>query len=590
MRTWMEGNPRRNSKRELVYNCTGHQSVMIVQSVPYCLQAAANVLQEYEINEVIKYIEKNLCDADEFVTSITVDIHWADDDLSNNDDQMNNDNDNNHDEMNNHINDSNNDKSDSDVNVNTGEMRSNSNENIQSNVDVGVDIDIADLQTDISSVDLESNNHVNVDVIVNSDILGTNTDVSSVDLEIGEYIHDNNASSQTSSASTNEPDWLDNDILKDSSSELMSDSQSESDAKQEILPDIGDVITNQNDDETMSMQNGDAINDADLGQYAPKVKSMSKSKINYHYRYKVSNCDKEFLLDNNDNKCGIKYSRTFNLAAMFDYCSLFRKVFSVFATLKWPKNDENKTPHEIKMSQLWGRSAIYKARLLSRWLLHDYAMLAGGVGGYMLEAFWHYNPDGYGFYMINQQMVEHWGHWMKKNRSAVGDGEGNAYLYEIADNYDINILGRVMVDMVDFSDVVHKEKLRSVDVFDLEQNDSVEKNALNQGPIFWQMVCNSLSQIQVNDDIWDYIYELGEEDKNEYTKLSEGLKESLRLSRENQANFEANYDDASNQERQQQQWQSNLQNVDHIREEAQRQSQPQSRKDKVLKQKQKSKK
>ena len=58
MQDYMQANPKRNPKYELLYNCTGHQSVMIMQSVPYCLKAAAFAVQEYEINQVIKYIEK----------------------------------------------------------------------------------------------------------------------------------------------------------------------------------------------------------------------------------------------------------------------------------------------------------------------------------------------------------------------------------------------------------------------------------------------------------------------------------------------------------------------------------------------------
>ena len=37
MNEYMTKNGKRNSKQQLVYNCTGHQSVMIMQSIPYCI-------------------------------------------------------------------------------------------------------------------------------------------------------------------------------------------------------------------------------------------------------------------------------------------------------------------------------------------------------------------------------------------------------------------------------------------------------------------------------------------------------------------------------------------------------------------------
>ena len=474
MSEYMTSNARRNSKQQSVYNCTGHQSVMIMQSIPYCLKEAAFDVQQYEINQVIKYIEENLCDDDEYVTDVEVDIHWADDvsvcsdvssdehlnedvnvstgaknniEISSYDDDLNVDNNNNH---NIHEND--------DVNINTGEQVYSDNSSVDLPLDLSMMLD--------PNVNIDSNDERNFDVDIN--------------------VMQNNNVSTDSSVTQHESDWLDSDILQDSVSVRLTNSESESDQKQEILPGVDDIITQENVDVNVGVNdNVDMANEANLNQYVSNVKPLQYKDINFHYRYTVSGCDKVFLLDNNDNKCNIKYSRTFQLGAMFDYCSLLRKVFCVFATLKWPKDVYKTTPNDIKMAQFWGRTAIYKATLMSRWLLHDYAMLAGGVGGYMLEAFWHYNPEGYGFFFLNQQMVEHWGHWMKKNRTAVGDGEGDAYLYEIADNYDINVLGRVLDDEVDFSDVVNREKLRSVDIFNLEQNDEVEKNALSEGPIFW---------------------------------------------------------------------------------------------------------
>ena len=576
MTEYMTKNVRRNSKQQLVFNCTGHQSVMIMQSMPYCLKQAAIDVEQYEINQVIKYIEANLCDDDEYVTDVEVDIHWADDvsvcnDVLSSDDNVNNDVnvnigapakiDSSSGDDNLNIDNNNNDNvNHEDVNVNTGEQ----------------------LHSENSSVDLP----LNLSMMVDSDININSNSEKNYDVDVNVMV--NNNASTDSSVTQHESDWLDSDILKDSVSERLTNSDSEFDQKQEMLPGVDDVINQQNNNVNVNINdNVDIANKANFKQYCSNVKPLQYKDINFHYRYTVSGCDKVFLLDNNDNKCNIKYSRTFQLGAMFDYCSLLRKVFCVFATLKWSKKLHKTTPNDIKMAQLWGRTAIYKATLISRWLLHDYAMLAGGVGGYMLEAFWHYNPEGYGFYFLNQQMVEHWGHWMKKNRIAVGDGEGDAYLYEIADNYDINVLGRVLADAVDFSDVVNKEKLRSVDIFDLEQNDEVEKNALSEGPIFWQMVCNSLSKINVNDKLHEYIYKLGEEDDDKYAKLADGLKESVRLSRENQKNFEQSYNDEQEQKKQQQQWQSNLQNVSEIREKAKNQHKPHSRKDQILAKKQK---
>ena len=317
----MQANPKRNPNYELLYNCTGHQSVMIMQSVPYCLKAAAFAVQEYEINQVIKYIEKNLCDDDEYVTDVEVDIHWADDvsaydsDNNENDNKSNKVNDLNNENSNNQVINVDNDDGNVDINVNTGDQQSN--------------------------------------------------DFSSVDIDV--EILPNNYTSAQSSASQHDSDWLDSDILQDSVSARMTNSDSELDQKQEILPQVDDNINIANIDANVECDvnvesdvNNDInqVNAANLNQYASNVKPLQYKEINFHYRYTVSGCDKVFLLDNNDNKCQIKYSRTFNLGSMFDYCSLLRKVFCVFATLKWPKN-VHKTTEFAKSSYFYNHRTIF---------------------------------------------------------------------------------------------------------------------------------------------------------------------------------------------------------------------------------------
>ena len=50
----------------------------------------------------------------------------------------------------------------------------------------------------------------------------------------------------------------------------------------------------------------------------------------------------------------------------------------------------------------------------------------------MLEAFWYYNPYGFGFFQVCQQTCEHFGSWMKKDRNFCGSGNSENFLYEIA--------------------------------------------------------------------------------------------------------------------------------------------------------------
>ena len=290
--------------------------------------------------------------------------------------------------------------------------------------------------------------------------------------------------------------------------------------KQDFLPENGVNDVSQN----YLNNQANNINNFEIPNLQQSLEEETKSdKINYYYKYKFKDDLNWRHFDNNDNVANVLYSRYFNLAVVWDYASLWRKVISVFCTLKWPKNDQNVTPRDIKRAQIWGRSAIYKSMEFGRYLLHDYAFLCGGIGTYMLEAFWHYNPHGYGFYVVNQQMCEHWGNWMKHNRLDVGNPTKERYLWEIADNYDLYVMGRILADMVDFSKVVKDEKLRSQEVFNLEQNDIVEKNALILTPIYFQMIAQRMSVIQVNDIFPTFMTQLHDQEKHEFVKINEAI-------------------------------------------------------------------
>ena len=297
------------------------------------------------------------------------------------------------------------------------------------------------------------------------------------------------------------------------------------------------------------------------------------TKINYRYTYKINNTDTVYHFNNDDNVAGVDYSQMLNLAVLYDYCSLWRKVFCVFCTLRWPKNAKNETPRDILNSHVWARSAVYKAKIFGDWLLHPYAKWAGGVGTYMLEAFWHYNPHGYGFYIVNQQMCEHWGKWMKDNRRSCGSANGNNFLYELADNYDIFVIGRILNDLIDFKQVVKKEVLQSARKFDLATVSQLEDNILIGAPKFFRMLRARLGQMMVGDPMPPVLQNLKAQDSHPYSRLGDHVRSQLRriLRQRKQNQQQAQAQAQAQQQHQQQQQQHQHQHQHHQHQQQQQQ-------------------
>ena len=454
----MQGNARRNAKKKLEIKITGNMSILILKGLPYSIQQAAWFVQDYELNQIIDYIETYIQDGDKIV-DIQIDIDW----------------------------------------------------------------DFGDIDSTVDTDDDDNNNNNNIDPLLGSllaDLSQSDSDISSASsmpqIEIDEWsdLYDSNGN--------------------DSVLEYHSDEE-----KLDFLPDLNiDFGTDDQNDLKMPPKL-----DAD------NVKPLTND-IKYDYKYKIENSDTNWYFNNNDNQANVLYSRTLNLATMFDYCSLMRKVFSVFCTLQWPKDGNNTTPVDIKKAQIWGRSALYKSHLLANYLTNDYAYLTGGVGTYMLEAFWHYNPNGYGFYIVCQQMCEHWGAWMKSDRRACGDQRANKYLWQIGDNSDLNILARVYYDLVDFYKIAKVEELENVSVFDLESIEREETSCKNSGPKLWQLFVELLGRVKVNDKIAKTIYDVTRLDKSEYTGISSAMAEQLKNliietsidNEENQANIPSNFE------------------------------------------------
>ena len=326
----------------------------------------------------------------------------------------------------------------------------------------------------------------------------------------------------------NNTDSVKNYQIFDLSDTDSADSVIDDDAKADILDDPNFNMKERIGAQLQVKPNINLINNTNLSGKLVNFDNRKKPlEINYHYYYTTKNSTKKELFNNNGNPAKIKYTRTMNLALMWDYCCLMRQVFAVFCTLWWPKDANNTTPVDIKNAQKWGRNALYKAAVLGKWLLHDYGILAGGIGTYMLEAFWHYNPHGHGFYIVNQQMTEHWNQWCKQDRSRCGSANEELYLDQITDNYDVNVLGYLLNDLVDWSKVVRQEKLNSPEKFDLDTIIQTHAAILSDGPILYQMYAQTLGEIQVNDNIPQLVYDLALKEQHKYVKIGNNMQQQL---------------------------------------------------------------
>ena len=174
-----------------------------------------------------------------------------------------------------------------------------------------------------------------------------------------------------------------------------------------------------------------------------------------------------------------------------------------------------------------GSFCCLESVIFGDWLLTDYSKWAGGIGTYMLEAFWHYNPDGYGFYVNNQQACEHFGKWIKNNRKACGSGNNDNYLFEIADNFDIYTLGRFLYDMIDLSDVVDEEVSNTVNKFNIYEIRKIHENILIGTPKLFRMYVKKLHELKVGGQVSPCLANIKKRDTHVYTKLNANLRNQL---------------------------------------------------------------
>lgn len=337
-----------------------------------------------------------------------------------------------------------------------------------------------------------------------------------IDKNDNHYKINTNVSNKSFESTNNLPIHLNTDSEMDHSS-----ANDDDDAKQEILSD---------NDIDIETPGNNVLHDAsvvDLGsRILPQNEASKITGINYIYKYKVENDDTLYTFDNNDNAANVKYSRTFNLAVMFDYTYLFKYVFGVLCTLRWDKKIWTVTPPEIKNAQIAGRSALYKAELFFDCLLHEYAWLVGGNAPYMLEAFWHYNPFGYGIYSVCQQMCENFCGWIKEDRRQCGSGNNDNYLREIARNSDLNVLARMYYDQIDLKEIANQEKLKHISTFDSENNFQIKQQLLSESPLLFQKFGEGLGELKVNDIIPQYMKDVSDNNgKNDsFVKVKSGLK------------------------------------------------------------------
>ena len=360
-------------------------------------------------------------------------------------------------------------------------------------------------------------------------IIHPNSNVTDIKVSIEwKYVNDSSDSNDSDSSDSNHSDSSDNSnvdfkfIFSDDEEHSSYEHDTDDDEKD-------DILLSDNDENINNIDNID-INKIDFGKIKKNIHESRKPiGIDYKYTYQIDNNDNDLTFDNNDNIANVLYSRTLNLAVMFDHALSMRNIFSVFTTLKWDKKDYTRTPPDILRSQLWGRSAIYKAHLLGPYLLHDYTYLLAGVGGYMLEAYWYYNPYGFGFFQVCQQMCEHFGSWMKKDRNFCGSGNSENFLYEIAKNHDLSVLARIYYDQVCFKteSYIQQSKNISIRTFDLSTNSRIATNVLQESPILLSMYSSTLKQIQVNQNIPKYITDINNLDSSEYSNIRAGMQEHI---------------------------------------------------------------
>ena len=498
LKAWCEKNARRNAAKKMRFNVTGHQSLMILKSLPYSLIDAANLQHINDLTQLRAYLQINYLDDDEILSDIEIGIHW---------DGLNDHNDVNHEFDESGVNDANDANDVTVVNVGNHDLfndtgDNDANDDNDDNHDNEVNHEIDELNANDANRDNDDNDVNNVN---------SNSDIFQLDENIDETM----------------------DRIRRS----MFD---ESDEKASQISDSALFNNNNENTNIRYVQTGiNLINNTDLqherhgslhhnhDKHEANDKRKTSDKINYWYYYTIENDSQEYKLDNNDNEANLYYSRTFNLALTFDYQFWWRLSFCSLKKLKWHKSSNNKCPKDIAKTHIWLRSAVWKAYIFGNWLLTDYSKWVGGIGSYLLETFVHDNPQGYGFYVINQQACEHFGKWIKQNRKSCGSANGDNYLHEIADNFDIYTLGRLLYDMIDMSDVVDDELLKNVTSFNVDEIRKIHHNMLKGSPKLFQMYCNKLAELTVGQPISPCLANIKKRDTDVYTKLNATLRDHM---------------------------------------------------------------
>lgn len=354
------------------------------------------------------------------------------------------------------------------------------------------------------------------------------------------------------------------DFFPDDSSEINAqDGISDDDAKQSILGDSDSDNDGNIDSSNVNLFS--KVNNVNLGDKNNISNESDKiTGIKLLYSYKLENDDNEYIFDNSDNKAEVVYSRTFYLSSMFDYITSFRELFGVLCTVQWPKTIYKETPSDIKNSQLVGRSALYKGFLFIDFMLHDYAYVVGGPGMYQLEAFWHYNPEGYGLAAVCQQMCENFGGWIKEDRKECGSGNGDNYLHEIARNCDLNVLARLYYDQACLREISRERKLKHISTFDKDVNFEVEQQLVRESPVLFGLCTEYLHSMKVNDIVPEWIkFFQDDTDKSVFDKVRKSVANRAREMKQDEMEFK--YDNINNNSSSiGQKWRSRVQNYSQM--------------------------
>lgn len=489
MNKWFENNKRRNPKKTISCNITGDMSSTIIQSLPYCIQQAAIFIQDYEFLTLKNYIEQIALD-NETIKNIKIVID--------NDSNVNNVfHDQNGSEQNSWT-DEDDDKDDEKQSI-LGDEETKQ----PSGSDFSIDINSA-------LNDISDDNSVELDLSLCNQGLDPIWEAA-----INSKHNKNNKNKKNKQNQKNKQ----NKQTSDSDVDVMNIPQSDENAQLSSNSDI-----NVNTFAMHHMQNK-RDNKKNMKNNLNNSDANVEPKINYSYKYQKGKSKKWETFNNDTNLANINYGPTFSLANMWDFCSSWRRVYCVWSTLKFPTNPNNATPASIIRAQLWLRSAMYKSYHYADWLWFDYAML-GAVAGYMLQAFVHYSPHNYGFFIASQQLCEHFGKWMKQQRNSTGSHGEHKYLFEIATNSDLNVLARTYWDLIDLGHITKMQALNDRRDKNIEHIFEVEQALLRHPdtPAIFRQNVEILQTIKVNDPLpqcFDFFMQQNQNSQSKFKQIKQ---------------------------------------------------------------------